>query len=96
MKRVSNVIENVQFEKGTVTLTNKQRDFVILLGFLAFFCFRIIGLLGLFSIRLLFLFIFVYLGLVRTLAAGQHQPLGFSSIRPALTKSICMYVCMYV
>ena len=28
MKRVSNVIENVQFEKGTVTLTNKQRDFL--------------------------------------------------------------------
>ena len=26
MKRISNVIENVQFENGTVTLTNKQRN----------------------------------------------------------------------
>ena len=52
MKQVSNVIENVQFEKGTVTLTNKQHDFLYFEVFLAFFCFRIIGLLGLFSIRL--------------------------------------------
>ena len=40
-----------------------------------------------------FLFIFVYLGFVRILLAGQHQPLGLPQSNLPQQK---VYVCMYV